>query len=84
MYSGSPCKDLAFGFSELDVEKYELLVKTTAKAVEASKQYGRDDLAEKHERNLQRYQGILSNIREGKIIFGRQERVKRKQGVQGG
>ena len=25
--SGSPCKDLAIGFSELDIEKYELHIK---------------------------------------------------------
>ncbi|KXY40973.1 transposase [Bacillus cereus] len=78
---GSPCKDLAIGFSELDVQKYELHIKTTAKAIEIAKQYGREDMAEKHERNLKCYEGILNNIREGNVIFGRQERVKRKQGV---
>ncbi len=82
--SGSPCKDLAIGFSELDVEKYEMHVKTTARAIEVAKQHGRDDMAEKHERNLQRYQGILDNIREGHVIFGRQDRIKRKQGVKNG
>lgn len=79
--SGSPCKDLAIGFSELDVEKYELLVKTTARAVESAMQHGRNDIADKHERNLHRYKDILNNIRGGNIIFGRQDRVKRKQGV---
>ena len=78
---GSPCKDLAIGFSKLDVEKYELLVKTTASAVEVAKQHGRGDIVEKTKRNLQRYQGILGNIRDGNIIFGRQDRVKRRQGV---
>ena len=34
---GSPCKDLAIGFSELDVQKYELHIKTTAKAYRSSK-----------------------------------------------
>jgi integrase len=81
---GSPCKDLAIGFSELDVEKYEMHVKTTARAIEVAKQHGRDDMAEKHERNLQRYQGILDNIREGRVIFGRQDRMKVKQGVKTG
>jgi integrase len=52
---GSPCKDLAIGFSELDVEKYEMHVKTTARAIEVAKQYGRDDVVEKQERNLQLY-----------------------------
>jgi hypothetical protein len=78
---GSPCKDLAIGFSELDAQKYELHIKTTAKAIEAAKQYGRDDMAEKHEKNLQRYQGILNNIQSGNIIFGRQDRIKRKVGA---
>ncbi|TDK54240.1 transposase [Bacillus salipaludis] len=81
---GSPCKDLAIGFSELDVEKYEMHVKTTSRAVEIAKQHGRDDMAERHERNLQRYQGILDNIREGHVVFGRQDRMKRKQGVKNG
>lgn len=81
---GSPCKDLAIGFSELDVEKYEMHVKTTSRAVEVAKQHGRDDMAERHERNLQRYQGILDNIREGHVVFGRQDRMKRKQGVKNG
>ena len=51
---GSPCKDLAIGFSELDVEKYEMHVKTTsrARAVEVEKQHGRDDMAERHERAI--------------------------------
>jgi len=74
---GSPCKDLAIGFSELDAQKYELHIKTTAKAIEAAKQYGREDMAEKHEKNLQRYQGILNNIQTGNIIFGRQDRIKK-------
>jgi hypothetical protein len=81
---GSPCKDLAIGFSELDAQKYELHIKTTAKAIEAAKQYGRDDMAEKHEKNLQRYQGILNNIQSGNIIFGRQDRIKRKVGATNG
>lgn len=78
---GSPCKDLAIGFSEFDVQKYELLIKTTSKAIDVSKQHGREEIAEKNERNLQRYKGILNTIQEGSIIFGRQDRMKRKQGV---
>ena len=80
---GSPCKDLAIGFSELDVQKYELHIKTTSKAIEKSKQHGRNDIAEKNEQNLVRYQGILSRIQEGNIIFGRQERMN-KNGVKNG
>lgn len=81
---GSPCKDLAIGFSEYDVQKYELHVKTTNKSIEVAKQYGRDDVVKKQKENLQRYHGILNNIREGNIIFGRQDRMKRKAGVRNG
>ncbi|CAM4334128.1 hypothetical protein BAQ46_22950 [Bacillus paranthracis] len=72
------CKDLAMGFSEYDVQKYVLHVKTTSKSIEIAKQHGRDDMLEKQERNLQRYHDILNNIREGNIIFGRQNRMKKK------
>ncbi|MFB5252493.1 tyrosine-type recombinase/integrase [Bacillus mycoides] len=81
---GSPCKDLAIGFSELDVQKYELLIKTTAKAMDVSKQRGREEITEKHNINLQLYKGILSNIQQGNIIFGRQDRIKRKRGMKNG
>lgn len=81
---GSPCKDLAIGFSELDVQKYELHIKTTTRAIEVAKQHGREDMAEKHEKNLHRYQDILINIQEGNIVFGRQDRIKRKVGVGNG
>jgi integrase len=81
---GSPCKDLAIGFSEYDVQKYDLLIQTTSKAIEISKLRGRGDIVEKNERNLQRYKGILSTIQEGNIIFGRHDRMKRKQGVKNG
>ncbi|HEF1902701.1 TPA: tyrosine-type recombinase/integrase [Bacillus cereus] len=77
----TPCKDLAVGFSELDKEKYELHIKTTIKAIEIAKQRGREDIAEKNEKNLQRYQNIFNTLQEGNIIFGRQERMKRKLGV---
>lgn len=52
---GSPCKDLAIGFSELDVQKYELLIKTTSKATEIAKQYGCNDLMGNYNKNLQQY-----------------------------
>jgi len=77
----TPCKDLAVGFSELDHQKYELHVKTTTKAIEIAKQRGREDIVEKNEKNLQRYQNILNTIQEGNVIFGRQDRMKRKLGV---
>ncbi|MFF2177391.1 tyrosine-type recombinase/integrase [Lysinibacillus sp. NPDC058147] len=78
----TPCTDLAVGFSELDQQKYELHIKTTMKAIEIAKQRGRADIAEKNEKNLQRYQNILNTLQEGNIIFGRQDRMKRKLGVQ--
>jgi hypothetical protein len=56
-------------------------MKTTARAIEVAKQHGREDMAEKHERSYQRFQGIYNNIRGGNIIFGRLERMKRKQGM---
>ncbi|MEK5071792.1 tyrosine-type recombinase/integrase [Sporosarcina sp. FSL K6-1508] len=77
---GSPCKDLGIGFSELDLQKYELLIKTTTKTIETLEQRGRNDIAEKNIRNLERYEKILNTIKEGNIIFGRLERIKRKQG----
>jgi integrase len=78
---GSPCKDLAIGFSDLDIQKYELLIKTTTKTIEVAEQHGRYDMVEKNKKNLERYEKILNTIKEGNIIFGRLERIKRKQGV---
>ncbi|HDR6247077.1 TPA: tyrosine-type recombinase/integrase [Bacillus cereus] len=78
---GSPCRDLAIGFSELDVQKYELLIKTTSKTMELAKQKGRSEIIEKYEKNLTRYEDILRTIQKGDIIFGRQERMKRKLGI---
>lgn len=80
----TPCKDLAVGFSEFDKQKYELHIKTTTKAIEVAKQRGRIDIAEKNVKNLTRYQDILSTLQEGNIIFGRQDRMKRKVGVNNG
>lgn len=80
----TPCKDLAVGFSEYDMQKYELHIKTTTKAIEIAKQRGREDIAEKNEKNLQRYHSILTTLQEGNIIFGRQDRMKRKLGVNNG
>lgn len=80
----TPCKDLAVGFSKLDQQKYELHVKTATKAIEIAKQRGREDIAEKNEKNLLRYQNILKTLQEGNIIFGRQERMKRKVGAKNG
>ena len=59
---GSPCKDLAIGFSELDQQKYELLIKTTTRTVEALEKRGREEIVEKNKKNLERYQNILNTI----------------------
>ncbi|EJS68127.1 transposase [Bacillus cereus] len=80
----TPCRDLSVGFSELDKQKYELHVKTTTKAIEIAKQRGREDIAEKNQKNLKRYQNILNTLQEGNVIFGRQDRMKRKLGVKNG
>lgn len=80
----TPCKDLAVGFSELDKQKYELHIKTTSKAIEIAKQRGREDIAEKNEKNLERYQRILTTLHEGNVIFGNQDRMKRKLGAKNG
>ncbi|MGG0731042.1 tyrosine-type recombinase/integrase [Bacillus paramycoides] len=77
---GSPCKDLAIGFSEFDKQKYNLLVQTTSKTIEALEKRGRDDIAEKNKNNLERYKDILNTIEAGNIIFGRLDRLNRKLG----
>ncbi|HFU7058215.1 TPA: hypothetical protein ACGN81_005321 [Bacillus cereus] len=48
------------------------------------KQHGREDIVEKGSRNLKRYEEILSKLQEGNVIFGRMERIKRKQSVENG
>lgn len=78
---GSPCKDLAVGLSEMDVAKYEIHIQSTSKMVEVAKQYGREEIAQKNQKNLDRLQDIYNTIKQGNIIFGRIERIKRKQGV---
>ena len=74
--SGKPCKDLAIGFSNLDVEKYELLVKSTINSIEVAKNFNRDDMVEKHVNLLEKYEDILKNIKDGNVIFGRNNRMK--------
>ncbi|SPT76366.1 transposition regulatory protein TnpB [Bacillus cereus] len=78
---GSPCKDLAVGFSELDVQKYELHLKTTTRIIQVLEERGRHDTAEKNRTNLKRYEDILNTIKQGNIIFGRLERTKQKAGM---
>jgi hypothetical protein len=49
--------------------------------IEVAKQYGRDEIAEKNQKNLDRLTSIYETIRKGNIVFGRLERVKGKKGV---
>lgn len=46
--------------------------------IEASKEYGRQDMVEANEKNLERYKNIYETIKTGNVIFGRFERVKRQ------
>lgn len=81
---GNPCNDLAIGFSEDDTQKYELLVKTTAKSIKVLEKHGREDIKEKTQKNLEIYQSILETLQKGEIIFGNLERFKRKRGESNG
>lgn len=75
---GKPCFDLAVGMTSFDIKKYELHIESTTKIIEASKEYGRQDMVEANEKNLERYKNIYETIKNGNIIFGRFERVKRQ------
>ncbi|QDX95830.1 transposase [Brevibacillus laterosporus] len=79
--SGKPCKDLAVGLSDMDIAKYEIHIQSTSKMIEIAQQYGREEIANKNKKNLNRLQGIYNTIKQGNIIFGQLDRVKRKQGV---
>lgn len=76
--NGKPCFDLAVGMSSFDVKKYEILIETTTKWIEASKEYGREDMIKANEKNLERYQNIYETIKDGNVIFGRFDRMKRQ------
>ena len=76
--SGKPCNHLAIGFSEDDTQKYELLVRTTSKSIKYADQYGREDIKEQIQKNLELYQSILNTLQKGEIIFGNLERLKRR------
>ncbi|MFJ8088980.1 tyrosine-type recombinase/integrase [Lysinibacillus sp. NPDC095746] len=76
--NGKPCFDLAVGMTSFDVKKYELHIESTAKMIEAAKEYGREDMIEANEKNLERYQEIYNTIKSGSVIFGNLERMQRK------
>lgn len=75
---GKPCFDLAVGMTSFDIKKYELHIESATKMIEASKEYGRQDMVETNEKNLKRYRDIYETIRTGNVIFGRFERMKRQ------
>ncbi len=75
---GKPCFDLAVGMTNFDVKKYELHIESTTKMIEAAKEYGREDMIEANEKNLERYQEIYNTIKSGSVIFGNLERMQRK------
>ena len=75
---GKPCFDLAVGMTSFDVKKYELHIESTAKMIEAAKEYGREDMIKANEKNLERYQDIYDTIKSGSVIFGNLERMQRK------
>jgi integrase len=75
---GKPCFDLAVGMTSFDIKKYELHIESTTKLIEASKEYGRQDMVEANEKNLERYKNIYETIKNGNVIFGRFERMKRQ------
>ncbi|MEC1449034.1 site-specific integrase [Bacillus haynesii] len=78
---GSPCKDLAVGLSEMDIAKYDIHIESTKRMISVAKEYGRDEIAQKNKKNLDRLLNIYNTIKSGNIVFGRLDRVKRKQGV---
>lgn len=75
---GKPCFDLAVGMTSFDVKKYELHIESATKMIEASKEYGREDMVKANEKNLERYQNIYETIKGGNVIFGRLDRMKRQ------
>ncbi|MDA2438688.1 site-specific integrase [Bacillus cereus] len=75
---GKPCFDLAVGMTSFDIKKYKLHIESATKMIEASKEYGRQDMVEANEKNLERYKNIYETIKTGNVIFGRFERVKRQ------
>ncbi len=75
---GKPCFDLAVGMDSFDVKKYELLIESVTKNIQVAKEYGRDEMVKANEKNLERYQNIYETIKNGNVIFGRFDRMKRQ------
>jgi integrase len=75
---GKPCFDLAVGMDSFDVKKYELLIASVTKNIQVAKEYGREEMVKANEKNLERYQNIYEKIKNGNVIFGRFDRMKRQ------
>lgn len=75
---GKPCFDLAVGMDSFDVKKYELLIESVTKNIQVAKEYGREEMVKANEKNLERYQNIYETIKNGNVIFGRFDRMKRQ------
>lgn len=65
---GKPWKDLAVGLSEMDAAKYEIHIQSTSKMIEVARQYGREEILEKNQKNLERSQDIYNTIKHGWTI----------------
>ncbi|PEC48921.1 tyrosine-type recombinase/integrase [Bacillus sp. AFS096315] len=75
---GKPCFDLAVGLDSFDVKKYELLIESVTKNIRVAKEYGREEMVKANEKNLERFQSIYETIKNGNVIFGRFDRMKRQ------
>ena len=64
--------------TSFDVKNMSLHIESTTKIIEVSKEYGRQDMVEANEKNLKRYKNIYETIKNGNVIFGRFERIKRQ------
>lgn len=65
----------------MDVAKYDIHIESTKRMILIAKEYGREEIALKNEKNLDRLLNIYNTIKSGNIVFGRLDRLKRKQGV---
>ena len=73
--AGFPCKDLCIGASDGDIQKYELIIKSTQSLIVNAKNCNRDDIANDNEDLLRLYQDIYSKISDGSIIYSRLDRL---------
>lgn len=75
---GKPCFDLSVGLSDMDIKKYEIHIESTFKMIEAAKQFGREDMVEANQKNLERFQSVYDTIKTGNVIYGRFDRIRRE------